>query len=216
VRAAFAGLVVDGVAAPPNYSVLATDGGVLFLYRSQEKVLRARTPGRVVAALASHLGTHLDDPSSMVRLDAAVAVRGGRAVLLGRTFLAHLEALEPRLRRAGWALADLPWAPVDPGSGEVVIAPPAVVARAEAGAGPGRSDPPVAAPGRYPVDRWLLFDPFGDQPASAGQRLAAPLAAVVNAAGVGGQAALDAVARLAPATVAVADLVPATVLAALP
>jgi len=216
---------VDG--APANYSVSVRDRPtdarsarpVHQLHRSTRAVARSRSPGRILRALLHHLDAVVHPPApGLLGVRALPLVAGARAVLAPAGLARDLPAVLPLLHRAGFRLADVPYATVDPERAELVVPEvalelqPAAARRLEdlersAGAGAG-----AVAPGRYPLAAWAFpAGPPGALPGDRGRLWAYPT--VVEAAGagvVGTFALLDRLLALVPA-VSVPSAVPAQV-----
>ena len=169
----FPGARVDDERVGDNYSValaLATGGAVRDLHLLVEggtQLVRSRSAARVLRALLWRLSFAIAPPAlpaGGMLVDGGVAVRDGDALLLPRGHHAWLKQLQPRLGRAGVALADVPVAPVDLPAAEVVIPEPtvpydaAVVDDADTGVRLG-SEAPAVLPGRYAIRGWLLGRP---------------------------------------------------------
>ncbi|MFP5378003.1 MAG: hypothetical protein ACLGIO_14635 [Acidimicrobiia bacterium] len=217
---------VDG--APANYSVSVRDRStdarsarpVHHLHRSTRAVARSRSPGRILRALLHHLDAVVHPPApGLLGVRALPLVAGGRAVLAPAGLARDLAAVLPLLHRAGFRLADVPYATVDPERAELIVPElalelqPAAARRLEelersAGAGDG-----AVAPGRYPLAAWAFpaGDPPGALPGDRGRLWAYPT--VVESAGagvVGTFALLDRLLARVPA-VSVPSAVPAQV-----
>jgi hypothetical protein len=166
-REVLAPSLVEGVVAPPNASVKETSARagrpLLYCYRSNVLVTRARSPQRALAAVASLLSTYVPPATSRLRLPALVAVRAGVAVLFSPKSWPVAARLVPRLQAAGWDVLDTLEADLD-SDAQVVIAPLAVTLDADALAAlPGKpADVSRPAPGRYPVLAWV--DVADDEP----------------------------------------------------
>jgi len=156
---------VDGVDAPPNYSVRidlanAAPGRVRvlnMLYQSSTLVVRARSPRRVVEGLVAYLSAYADSGQGLLTRAAALVHVDGTALLVPRDLLARLEILEPRLKRHGLRFVDRLIVAIDPTTAELVVSPRLVEVDAsellpEAAGG----DLPTVAPGRYPIAAWAL------------------------------------------------------------
>jgi hypothetical protein len=173
------GLVVD-VAAPPNVSIKETTARagrpLFYCYRSGRLITRARSPRRAMEAAVALLSSYGDCPEGACRIQALVAVRDDVAALLSPDCQWVAEGLQPRLRAAGWQLADSRTADIDQETGQVVIAPPLVAVDGEALAvtPSEKSDGPPPAPGHYPVRVWVAV--AGDQP--SGETAAARVVAL--------------------------------------
>lgn len=221
LRRALAAHLVDGVEAPPNFTLLIGDragdadagsrgrgptrtSGFHFLYRSSASMVRTRDPNRLVRALLSHLdGFRPDAGGGLLQLSVTALVGEAGAVLAPASLRGWLEVVERRLNAKGLRVADQPWVAVDTGTGELVVrepqldvAWPAFEDLAGAVRGPRRTEPVVDA-GRYPIVGWgFQTDEDGAgamRPAHAVSR-AAPT--VINVAELGGQGVLDQVAQL--------------------
>lgn len=199
LRRALAAHFVPGVEAPSNYSLIApgsaADGrprGVNILYRSAIAVVRSRTPGRAVRALLGYLGSHADEERDDVLLVRAFAVIAGDvAVLAPWISVYRIDALEPRLARAGLRPLDSPYAALDPATGELVAEEPRLDLDRAALALLDREEPPPVATGRYPVRGWALLRPREDPvPFSRAEAVAETMRSLVNAQRIGGDRAL--------------------------
>ena len=175
--------LVPGVVAPANVSVVATKAragrSLFWCYRSGRMLTRARSPHRAMAAAVALLSSYdSDGPGALARIPAVVAVRGEVAALLDPQSRGVLDRLGPLLRRAGWQVLDGPAAPIDPASGQLVVAEPAVAidAAALAQLARDRSDGPPPAPGRYPVAAWVAVAGDDPQPETLAGRVAIVLA----------------------------------------
>jgi hypothetical protein len=172
LRAAFTRHVVDGVDAPPNYSVQLGEAstsaaGFHFLFRSSNSVVRSRDARRIVRALVTYLSSHrLDDierrDPGLVRVHAVTLVAGEAAVLAPPALRQWPELIERRLNARGMRFADTPWALVDSARREVIVPEPALDVDWSAldgldalTAGRDRPDPSVP-PGRYPITGWAF------------------------------------------------------------
>jgi hypothetical protein len=167
LRAALAAHHVEGLDAPPNYSVQiggsnGAASGFHFLYRSSTSVIRTRDPHRVVRGLFTHLSSHTDGQPGTLRVQGVTLVAGDVALLAPPVLRQWPDRLERRLNGRGLRVADTPWAHVDPERAEVVIPEPALDIDWSAldtidrvVAGPRREDPPVP-PGRYPRRGWAF------------------------------------------------------------
>jgi hypothetical protein len=168
LRRALAAHLVDGIEAPPNYSLLIDpDGkGYDFVYRSTAAVVRTRDPRRIASGLVSHLSTHVQEPpAQLLHIKGTVLVHEGRAILAPAQTRGWIEQIGRRLGEAGLVMVDLPSAWVDPVTAEVVVPPYAIEVDWDAlGAladvvpqgRPRRPDPGVA-PGRYPLVGWAFY-----------------------------------------------------------
>ncbi len=168
-RAVIGPSILDGTNAPPNVSLTATRARtgrpLIFCYRSGRLLARVRGTRRAVQAAIALLSSYAPrGPESLPRVAAMVAVRDGTAALLCPESWRIADRLLPRLRGAGWEVADVPWADIDPQSGEVVVSGPAFVvddtALSRLPADPLDGSPP--APGRYPVIAWVAVT--GEEP----------------------------------------------------
>jgi hypothetical protein len=162
------GLVGD-LAAPPNVSIKETTARagrpLFYCYRSGRLITRARSPRRAMEAAVVLLSSYDECPEGLCRIDALVAVRDDVAALLCLECKWIAEGLQPRLRAAGWQLADSRTADLDQETGQVVIPAPlvAVDGAALAVMPSEKSDGQPPAPGRYPVRAWVAV--AGDEPA---------------------------------------------------
>lgn len=170
IRAAFSSYVVEGVDAPPNYSVRigVPDGdthagrALHVLYRSSIMIARSRRPSRILRALVAYLSSHLDTTSDLVTTSALAMVADGRAILAPRWLVNNLDVIQPRLERQGVMLVDTPFVDIDPATAELVVPSSPLEVDEQALAGldqvfppPGREAPPVG-PGRYPLQGWAF------------------------------------------------------------
>ncbi|MDP8969906.1 MAG: hypothetical protein M3N52_05330, partial [Actinomycetota bacterium] len=176
LRALLAGYVVEQVQAPPNFSVRVGEDAepgtkpLHLLYHSHTRVVRARSPRRVVDALLGRLELFADpaQPRDRLRVDALGLVGGDRAVLVPARLRRKLATIERRLNHAGLAVVDLPHVDLDVATGELIHATaglrldPAALAALD---GWERDPQETVRPGRYPVVAWLL-DGAGGQPLS--------------------------------------------------
>jgi hypothetical protein len=169
LRRALARHVVEGVHAPPNYSVRLEnrDAGhpgpvrAYVLYRSQCLLLRTRTRNRLMRALVRSLESHLGVRHELVRLRQLAVVGPTEALILPHELFWRLEAMEPRLHAHGMWLVDPPFVDIDVSSRTLVLAQPTVDEDDRAiAAGPdphpsrGRVGP---VPGRYPIREWAIL-----------------------------------------------------------
>jgi len=187
---------VEGVDAPPNYSVKIADDdrrGFHLLYRSSALAVRTRDPRRLVAAVCRYLASHAPyDPELFVLAGVVVVGRHG-AVIAPSGLRQMLPTVERRLDARGLRVVDAPWVLLDPAARAVVVPEHglAVDDRAlEMLPLPAREEPPVA-PGRYPVVGWALS---GDVPLTRAQAVAQATRAVVD--GRAPQAVLDGLAHV--------------------
>jgi hypothetical protein len=163
------GLVID-VAAPPNVSIKETSARagrpLFYCYRSGRLITRARGPRRAIEAAVSLLSSYGDCPEGLCRVRALVAVRDDVAALLSPECQWIAEGLQPRLRAAGWQVADSRTADLDQETGQVVIPSPlvAVDSAALAVMPSEKSDGQPPDPGCYPVRAWVAV--AGDEPSA--------------------------------------------------
>jgi hypothetical protein len=167
LRAALGAHLVDGVQAPPNYSLQAnassregrlTTLGLLFW--SSSLVLRTRSTRRLVEGLFGHLGSYVaGSRGGLLQVEAFAAVRDGRAVLAPLSLRNGHALLHARLQRAGALILDSPLAAVDPARGELVVEDPLLTIDRAALAGldeAGAGDAGLVTPGRYRIAGWVL------------------------------------------------------------
>jgi hypothetical protein len=163
------GLVVD-VAAPPNVSIKETKARagrpLFYCYRSGRLITRARSPRRAMEAAVALLSSYGECSEGLCRVQALVAVRDDAAALLCPECQWVAEGLQPRLRAAGWQLADSRTADLDQETGQVVIPSPLVPVDGTTLAlmPSDKSDGQPPAPGRYPVRAWVAVS--GDEPSA--------------------------------------------------
>lgn len=183
VRAALAPDVVDGVEAPPNYSVRFEErvpgrpGSVsaYVLYRSQCSLLRTRKRERVLRALVACVSGHRGRRDGLLRIRQLAVVGRSGAVILPVELHWRLEALERRLGAHGLRLADPPFVDIDPRKGELVVAPPEMGVVTALG-GSRRSASHARArpePRRYPIREWAILRREGDRPPTVHESLSA-------------------------------------------
>jgi Coenzyme PQQ synthesis protein D (PqqD) len=163
------GLVV-GVAALPNVSIKETTAragrSLFYCYRSGRLITRARSPRRAIEAAVALLSSYGEAPGGCCRVRASIVVRDDVAALLSPECLWVADGLQPRLRAAGWRLADSRTADLDQETGQVVIPSPlvAIDRAALAVMASEKSDGQPPAPGRYPVRAWVAV--AGDEPSA--------------------------------------------------
>lgn len=168
MRHAFASHHVEGIEAPPNYSVLlaprgerrSRSSGLNMLYQSSSVAVRSRRRDRVLYGLAAHLSARVGAPADLVRTSAAAVIRGDRAILLPRQVLLSVKLFQPRLHRAGFQFVDVPFATIDMTTAELVVEPPAIEFDTEildglVGDSVG-AEPPRVPAGRYPIRAWAF------------------------------------------------------------
>jgi hypothetical protein len=188
------GLVVD-LAAPPNVSIKETSARagrpLFYCYRSGLLMTRARSPRRAMEAAVALLSSYGECPEGLCRIGALVAVRDDVAALLCPDCQWVAEGLQPRLRAAGWQLADSRTADLDQETGHVVIPSPLVgVDGAALAVMPGeKSDGQPPAPGRYPVRAWVAVAGHEQSPETAAARVMS-LAARSDGLGAGSRRAV--------------------------
>jgi hypothetical protein len=171
VRALLARYVVDGVKAPPNYSVRigGSDaegrGGrdLHLLYKSSTKAVRSRVPSRVLRGLVTYLASHtFTCPLDRLRTSAVALLADGDAVLAPPFLLRSLDVLQPRLERAGLRFVDAPFVQIDPAAAEVVVEPSAldvddsILQALDGRFASSDREPPAVEPGRYPLRGWAV------------------------------------------------------------
>jgi len=186
LRRAFAGHVVDSVAAPACFyslivgSTVASRSGVEHLnvvFRVGVTVARTRSVLRALQALGAYVSNHADvGPAPGLTRFAGIALVGDRpGVLL------PLEALrlvgqpgfERSVERLGLRIADGVYVDVDPGTAEAVVSPPALSVEASVPDDLASIDPPGTfpgvQPGRYRLGDWAVRHPGGgaDTPSRA-------------------------------------------------
>jgi thiol-disulfide isomerase/thioredoxin len=171
----FPGARVDDARAPENFAVAlggtspTTAPGAArslnLLVHGSGVLVRSRSAARVLAALLQQLSTALGsgtDDGSLLRAYATPVVSDdGRALLLPAGLADHVQQLQPRLARAGFAMPDVADVLVDPTTAELVVPEPtipfdaAVLTGVDADALRGQERPWVR-PGRYPIAAWLV------------------------------------------------------------
>jgi hypothetical protein len=206
--------VVD-IDAPANFSALMADGRQRtfhFLYRASDALVRTRAAGRVVRALIAYLSEFAEAPASAIRLDAVAVVVDGRAIVGPASLRFDVGGIETRLNAAGMTVVDAPTLYLEPATASVIVPEPALTVDTQVLADferahrpPDRELDPVP-PGQYPIAAWALTTaPELAGPVGRAQGVAAVAQQVANAADLGAQATLDAVAS-ALATVPVRGL----------
>ena len=202
-RRVLAPSLVPGLVAPPNVSVLATEAhvgrGLLLCYRSNAVVTRARSVRRAVQSALVLLSSY--DPAraeGLVRIPAVVALRDRRAVVLSPPARMVLDALTPRLRRAGWTMLDATTADIDPSSGDLIVAPLPIEVDGEALSRlPGhRTDSRPVRPGRYPVVAWVDANRDGPEPPTSAAQVAVVAALAEELDGTTAPTVIEAVAAM--------------------
>lgn len=171
--------LVPDVPAPPNVSLLHTEAGVgqgLFLcYRSGVLVGRARAPRRAFETALAHLSSFDSSDHARVAVPGMVFVRDSFAAVLPVPARMVQDTLVPRLRRSGWALADVLSADLDPDTGDLVVQPSSVAIDRGAltGLRAHRADGRPAPAGRYRVAAWLALSAEPPQPSTLASRAVA-------------------------------------------
>jgi len=190
--------------APANFSALMADERARtfhFLYRASDALVRTRVAGRVLRTLIAHLSSFAESSSSVIRLDATAVIVDGQAIVVPKSLRAELGSIETRLNVAGMTVVDAPTLHLEPESRSVIVPEPALTVDTRALAeyeraqqSPARELAP-ARPGRYPIVAWALVT-GPDQVGAVGraQGVAAAAQQVANAADLGAQQTLDAVA----------------------
>jgi hypothetical protein len=195
------GLVVD-LAAPPNVSIKETKARagrpLFYCYRSGWLVTRARSLRRAMEAAVALLSSYGECPEGLCRIGALVAVRADVAALLCPDCQWVAEGLQPRLRAAGWQLADSRTADLDQETGQVVIPSPLVTVDGTALAVlPGeKSDGQPPTPGSYPVRAWVAVAGDEQSPETAAARVISMAAGSDGLGSGSGRAVLQTVMRV--------------------
>lgn len=177
LRTALAEYVVEGVEAPPNFSVIiggeAGPGdmavGLHFLYKNHNAIVRSRWPERVFDGLFAHLGAHSPAPSAngLLPVTGVGLIKEGQAILAPAWITNRTDTLAPRLNRGGVQFVDSPRVALDVEAGQLVVEEPGLIVNRAALAelnpanSPGREPKPVQ-PGRYPLVGWALFTDSDD------------------------------------------------------
>jgi hypothetical protein len=162
IRAGLAEHAVQGAATPPNYSLRFEErqpgrkgpARAYALYRARCLFLRTRTRVRALRALSRCLSAHADTDDVVLRARQLAVVGPSGAVILPPDLHWRIEALEPRLAENGLWLADPPLVEIDPETGELVVAPPAIGGDAAWFDGRSRRR---ARDGRYPIREWAIL-----------------------------------------------------------
>jgi hypothetical protein len=177
----FPGARVDDPRASENFAVAlggtsaTTAPGAArplkLLLHGSRTLVRSRSAPRVLAGLVQQLSAALrsrtdDDDDPLLRVYATPVVSDdGRALLLPAGLADHVQQLQPRLARAGFAIVDVADVLVDPTTAELVVPEPAIPYDAsvlhDVGSG-ADDDAPLGSerrwvrPGRYPIEAWLV------------------------------------------------------------
>ena len=184
-RAVLEPSLVEGVLAPSNVSVKVTQTDVgrplLYCYRSNMLMTRARSPQGALRATASLLSSYVPPEAGCVRLPALAVVRSGVMALLSQESWWVAARLVPQLRAEGWDVLDAPAVDLD-AEGHVLIAPLAVAldATALAGLPANRYEGTRPAPGPYRVAAWIAIPGVDPLPESRAGRVAHVAAGVLN------------------------------------
>jgi hypothetical protein len=169
VRSLFSEYVVDGIEAPPNFSlVLAADHdrafgrGLNLLYRSYSNVVRSRRVSRPLLGLAAYLADFLppEPDSDLLTVEVGVLVRDGRALLVPPLTRTWTDILTPRLHRQRFQFVDARFATLDPTTAELVVPQPRLTLADEPLAdlmSEQSKEPDPVEPGRYPIEGWAFF-----------------------------------------------------------
>ncbi len=158
--------LVEGLDAPPNYSIRletretgrkAPAHGYV-LYRSQCLLLRTRRRERVLRALMTSLSGHVEPLDGLLRVRQLAVIGRSGAVILPNELFWRLEALEPRLGEHGVRLVEPPFVDIDAGTGDLILAPPTMdVDSAKTGRGwPGFASD-LQAGTRHPILEWTFL-----------------------------------------------------------
>jgi hypothetical protein len=220
VRAALREYVVEGVEAPPNFSVIIgeeqTEGdlaaGLHFLHRNHTTIVRTRRPERVMEALFRYLAGYLPSTESdgLIRVTGVGLVKEGMAVLAPRTITTWTAKLAPRLNRSGVQYIDAPLVTVDVDRGEVVVEDPDLFIDRTALESLGRrgsgKEPDSVKPGRYPLVGWAIFAGNEDQigPISAAQGVVAAAPGLMRTTDLNAEEIMEALGRVFVRTTPVA------------
>jgi hypothetical protein len=217
VRTALGDYLVEGVEAPPNFSVIiAGEGqsdvavGLHFLYMNHNAIVRSRRPGRVMEGLFAYLAGHLpaSEPNGLIQVPGVGLVKEGRAVLAPGMITNWTDILAPRLNRSGVQFVDAPRVALDVERGDLVVEEPDLrvdrtVLAGLGGTRPMVSEPAPVEPGRYPLVGWALFtgdeDHIGPLSIAAGIVSAAPSMmqhSALHHSDLGARRVMDALGRL--------------------
>jgi hypothetical protein len=207
-RVVLAPSLVEGVSAPPNVSVKVTQTEVgrplLYCYRSNMLMTRARSPQGALRATASLLSACVPPEAGCFRLPALAVVRSGVMAVFSPESWWAAARLVPQLRAEGWQVLEAPAVDLD-SEGRVLVAPLAVALDATALAGLPASpyEGTRPAPGRYPVAAWIAIaalsvDPL---PESSAGRVAHVAAGVRNVDSQSARSAFETVAAMLEAAV---------------
>jgi hypothetical protein len=169
IRTMLAAHLVEGLDAPPNYSIRletrepgrkAPAHGYV-LYRSQCLLLRTRRRERVLRALMTSLSGHVEPLDGLLRVRQLAVIGRSGAVILPNELFWRLEALEPRLGEHGVRLVEPPFVDIDAGTGDLILAPPTMdVDPAKTGRGwPGFASADGHARSRHPIVEWTFLGP---------------------------------------------------------
>lgn len=200
VRRLLATRLIEGVDAPPNYSIWragdahpARGRGVHQLFRSHQKVARSQSFGRILHALCRQLDSHGPQPSDRLRLNVTtVLTEDGGAVLLPAPLFYEVDHLQPQLRRRNLRTLDVAHADLELTTGRVIVDPldGALDRELNVQAGGDREEPDWARPGLYPVRAWMFRTGHDDRLTRA-TGVAAAVRLVMNRPSVAGEAMLE-------------------------
>ncbi len=167
LRRALAPYVVEGLPAPPNFSLqLPRNAGAAhklnLLYRAHTAVIRTRWRSRVVRGLLNYLDEFLGHPRGLLQARVFALVKDGRAYVVPRLVEVWLDLLSSPVHRAGFQFVDSQAATVDLQAHELVV--PEWRLQVDTGAlepwqrtGGREREPAPVAPGRYPIAAWAVF-----------------------------------------------------------
>jgi hypothetical protein len=176
---------------PTNYSLVLGDPTELdsadlrLLLAGSQTVMRTRSPRRALETLVAHLDSHVPVARrGLARTHNLALVRGTEALLLPPMGQTLRMQLLPHLARRDISVVDAPFASIDLGSGALVVDRPDLavditVLDEVADSALGRSEPPPAAPGHYPLKAWWVLPVTDDgDDLSPAQAVAAMLTTV--------------------------------------
>lgn len=178
LRRALAAYFVEGMPAPPNYSLQLSRGEgnasqrLRTLHRAHMMVIRTRWRSRALRGLLSYMDEFLPRPPGLQEVQALALVKDGRAYLVPQPIEVWLELLSSPLHRAGFQFVDLQSVRVDLEARELVV--PEWLLEVDAGAlqdlqrsEGGAREPGAVSPGRYPIEAWAFFQTDGQPAPSA-------------------------------------------------
>jgi hypothetical protein len=152
--------------------------------------------------------TNVENSTRLMVTGTPMVHDSGVAVVAPDTVRGSLETIERRLNSKGLRVVDMPWAEVDPATGELVVPEPLVAlsedslsAIGDLVPGPRREEKTIA-PGRYPLAGWGFMMNEGSPPLTRSTAVFWASSLLVGFGSLGAQACLDGLAdtlaRIAP------------------